>query len=222
VSTELINVQPVEAHHHAEKLFGGLSRLESAFVDHYLADPRGNASEAAKKAGYKSDNPEALWATASRLLRRVRVRNEIARRLGTSVASSTEVLEILSRHARSDLTDLLDNNGDFDLKRAKRLRILKKLKVKTRFEKDSEGNLNPVTEQEFEIHDPQAAADKLGKFHGLWLDRVETNLSESAGEKLAEQFFNLLQQAAQRRAEESIEVKEVSELPPVTPTVTDT
>jgi hypothetical protein len=208
VSTELINVQPVEAHHHAEKLFGGLSRLESAFVDHYLADPRGNASEAAKKAGYKSDNPEALWATASRLLRRVRVRNEIARRLGTNVASSTEVLEILSRHARSDLTDLLDSNGDFDLKRAKRLRILKKLKVKTRFEKDSEGNLNPVTEQEFEIHDPQAAADKLGKFHGFLLDRVETNLPE----KLAEQFFNLLQQAAQRRAEEQqvIEVKAVT------------
>jgi hypothetical protein len=62
------------------------------------------------------------------------------------------------------------------------------------------------------LSDKLKALELAGKAHALFVEKTETNLSESAGEKLAEQFFNLLQQAAQRRAEEQqvIEVKAVT------------
>jgi terminase small subunit-like protein len=148
-------------------IFGGLSKREYLFVDYWLADPEGNGTEAARKAGFTGTD-ESLWTTASRLLRRAKVQAEIRRRLGTHIASSEEVLETLTKHARADLTDVLTPTGEFSYKAARNKRLLKKLKVKKRIEHDKDGNLTEHVEQEFEIHDPQAALEKLGRFHKLF------------------------------------------------------
>ena len=178
--------------------FGGLTLKQFSFCDHYLLT--GNATDATIKAGYTEDRDSAAQI-GSRLLRNVKIQAEIKRRLGISVASADEVLETLTKHARCDLTDVLTETGEFDLRKARRKRILKKLKIKKRFEKDADGNLQPVIEQEFEIHDPQAALEKLGRFHKLFTDKVETELASSDVERLSDSIIAGLFEAAQRRAQ---------------------
>lgn len=167
--------------------FGGLTLKQSAFVDHYILT--GNATDSAVKAGYSLDRNSA-HVIGSRLLRKVTVASEIKRRLGINICSSTETLELLSKHARADLTDVLNNDGQFDFAKAKRKRLLKKLKTKktTRRTKDGE-EIEDIT-HEYEIHDPQAALEKLGRFHNLWAETsssVNVNInvdSEHLGEFL--------------------------------------
>ena len=67
-------------------------------------------------------------------------------------------------------------------------------------------------EREYEIHDPQAALEKLGRFHKLFTDRVETeiNLSDTDVARIGESLMSSLMEAAQRRRLQS------------TPTATDT
>ena len=183
-------------------LFNGLTRMESAFVDHYLADSTGNAGEAARKAGYSAATT-SHYVCGSRLLRRAKVQQEIKRRLGAHIASSEEVLERLTTHARADLTDVLTPEGEFNLKYAKKRgtsQLLKKLKVKKRFEKDAEGDLHPVTEYEYEIHDPQAALEKLGRFHRLFSDKIDAEVDTDSAKKM---LIELIGEACKRmRAQE--------------------
>jgi len=172
VSTELTQFNSTSR---APILFGGLTSKQNQFVANFTGnDPQltGNGAKSAFAAGYGS-TLEIAAIRASQLLRTRKIREEVQRRLGISVASPSEVLETLTRHARADLTDVLTPDGEFSFKAARNKRLLKKLKIKKRYEKDADGNLQPVIEQEFEIHDPQAALDKLGKFHRLWSERAE-------------------------------------------------
>ncbi len=165
--------------------FGGLTSKQSNFIDNYLglndanrpADDKlvGHGGKSAFAAGYGGDLNIAS-VRASQLLRVRKIQEEIKRRLGTAIAQPPEILERLSKQARADITDLLDKDGQFDLKLAKRKRLLKKLKVKTRTDKDG----NTTVEQEYEIHDPQSADDKLGKWHKMWSEQtpnVQINLT---------------------------------------------
>lgn len=177
MSTALVPLKPTKP----LPAFGGLTLKQSAFVDHYLLT--GNATESALKAGYNGDK-NTLGVIGSQLIRSLKVKQEINRRLGNSVASSLEVLERLTQHARGDLTDVLDENGELNLKLARKRgtsKLLKRVKVKTRYEKDADGDLHPVTEREYEIHDPQAALEKLGRFHKLFTDKVEVEQPQING-----------------------------------------
>jgi hypothetical protein len=96
---------------------------------------------------------------------------------------------------------VLESDGSFNLAGAKRRgvsRLLKKLKVKTRYEKDAEGNPVPVTEHEFELHDAQAATVHLGKFHKLFADKSEVEVSIDS-DKLADSIITSLMAAAARK-----------------------
>lgn len=161
MSTEIATTQPAKPRKPLP-LFGDLTLRQNSFVDHYLQT--GNATEAAKLAGYDADRNN-LAVIGSQLLRSLKIKQEIKRRLGKSIATGPEVLERLTLHARGDITDVLNEAGEFDLKRARSRRLLKKLKVKT----DKDGSVS----HEYEIHDPQAALEKLGRFHKLFTDKVE-------------------------------------------------
>lgn len=153
---------------------GSLTPRTLTFIDHWIQT--GNGTESARIAGFPGDD-NSLASAASRLLRSVKVSAEISRRLGRHIASSDEVLERLTSHARADLAEVLEPDGSFDIRSAKRRGVsglLKKLKTKTRYEKDHNGDLTPVVEQEFEIHDSQAALRTLAQFHGLLIERTES------------------------------------------------
>jgi hypothetical protein len=196
-------------------IFGGFTPRQSLFIDNYIGknDPKltGNGTRSAQFAGYKG-NDTALAIAARQLLRLPKIQAEIRRRLGIAVASPGEVLETLTKHARADLTDLLDSKGNLVFSKAKSKRILKKLKTKTtrRITKDGE-EIEDIT-HEYEIHDPQAALRDLGKFHKLFTDRVEseTQLSDSDIDRIGQQLLSTMLEAASRKRSEVIEVEAIT------------
>lgn len=155
--------------------FGGLTLKQNAFIDNYIET--GNATDAAVKAGYTEDRNSAA-SVGSQLLRNLKIADEIKRRLKVNIASAGEVLETLTKHARGDLTDLIDSSGQFNLKKARRKRLLKKLRTKKTVRYTRDGERIEETHTEYEIHDPQSALEKLGRFHQLFPSKVELALGD--------------------------------------------
>lgn len=96
-------------------IFGGFTPRQSRFIDNYCGrnnpDLTGKGTQSARDAGYAGSDL-ACAVQANQLLRLPKVQAEIRRRLGIAVAGPSEVLELLSKHARSDLTDVLTPEED--------------------------------------------------------------------------------------------------------------
>ncbi len=181
-------------------VFGDLTMRQNSFVGHYL-EQNGNGTKAAKLAGYPGKDNQ-LAVTAHQLIRNPKIVRELKRRLGKAIATPDEVLERLTRQARADLTDVLDENGQFSLKKARAKRILKKLKVKTTTRRTKDGEEIEDVTHEYEIHDPQVADERLGRFHRLFVEKGETELSAGDVERLSDSIIAGLFEAAQRRKQQ--------------------
>jgi len=156
--------------------FGGLTPRQLKFVERYVVTS--NATESARYAGYSGDD-NTLAVAGSNLIRNPKVQLAIRRKLGISVASGGEVLELLTKHARADLTDVLDiDTGEFNLKKARRKRLLKTLRTKKTVRYTRDGERIEETHTEYQIHDPQVALEKLGRFHQLFPTKVEISTSD--------------------------------------------
>lgn len=144
-----------------------LTPRQRRFADRYLVSL--NATRAAKEAGYSEKTAREIGYEN---LTKPHIRKYIDDRLNAEVAPASEVLSILSTQARGKLSDLLDENGEFDIQKIRESgadKLLKKLKI-------TETVLVPgevERKYEFEIHDPQGAADKLAKAHKLYTQTVE-------------------------------------------------
>lgn len=153
-----------------------LTPKEQLFVDGYLGEAHFNATKAMRLAGYKGNN-NVLAVSAYRLLRKPKIAAQILERLNEHAMSSNEVLARLSKQARGSLADVLNADGEFDLKAARKNgshELLKKLKIKKTILVGSESGTHvQEVNYEFEIHDPQAALVQLGKYHKLFVDRTE-------------------------------------------------
>lgn len=162
----------------------GLSYRRRLFVEAYLGEANGNATEAARRAGYL--NPEVL---GPRLVRQSSIRAAISARLDSAALPANRVLAILSDHATfspEDFAEIDENGIRLDFSKAKkrgRLHCIKKLKaVRIRVEgynPDADAPVEYRTDYEIEFYDAQAALEKLGKYHGLWKDRVEQSGQQS-------------------------------------------
>lgn len=174
ITPEVVTALPSHLNAGISPLVDGLTIRQAKFVERFIETQ--NATESIVYAYGVSDRNSAA-VRGSRMLRLGKVQQAIQQRLGIAIASSDEVLQRLTIHARGDLTDVLESDGSFNLRKARKSgksQLLKKLKVKRRYEKDADGVAQPVDEYEYEIHDPQAALEKLGRFHKLFTDRVET------------------------------------------------
>lgn len=162
-----------------------LNFRERLFVEYYLGECKGNATESARRAGYTWPDKQG-----PRLVGKSRVRAAIDARVSEVAMSADEVLARLTDLGAGDLGEFIainENGGfSFDLRKAKRrgrLHLLKKIrnKIETRHErtgrKDESGKPIVdlvVTEQiELELHDPESPLEKLGRYHGLWKDRED-------------------------------------------------
>jgi len=169
-----------------------LSAKQQAFVEHYLVT--WNASEAARRAGYKT-KPNVQGA---RMLANASISAAVQARLAELKMSADEVLTRLSAQARGSLEDflriervlyhprqaVLDPTEDnpkavrwvedpipverllvtLDLEQA---RDRKKLALLKKLKWNQWG------EPEIEIYDSQAALALLGRYHGLFVERQE-------------------------------------------------
>jgi hypothetical protein len=136
---------------------GDLNFRQRQFVAAYLGKANGNATEAARIAGYANPNIQS-----ARLLVNVSIRTAIDAKLKSAAISADEVLARLSDRACCDINDFvkLDKNGEpsLDLLKARKSNKLSLVK-----------KLTPTKwGWSIELHDPQAALIQLGKYHGLW------------------------------------------------------
>lgn len=164
-----------------------LTGKQQMFVEAYLGVAKFNATEAARLAGYEG-NDNTLSTVGFENLRKPNIAAVMLERLNEAAMSANEVLARLSKIASSDLDDFLDEDGKFDLKKARRLQktgLLKKLKSKrtskqvdTLNEGDEESRetleVSLLSEEvEFEAYSAHEALRDLGKFHRLFADRIE-------------------------------------------------
>lgn len=142
-----------------------LSPQHKRFADEYLIDL--NGTQAAIRANYSE---KSAAVTASRLLRNANIREYIDAEIAKQSMSAGEVLRRLAEHARGDLAEFIGKD-DNELKAHPRSWLLKKYKRTVTKGKDGE-----TREQiEIELHDPQAALVHLGRYHKLFVDRVQSD-----------------------------------------------
>lgn len=143
-----------------------------AFIEQYLISY--NATDA-YQAVYTTVSRASAAANGWRLLQSADVQEAISQRLAETAMSANEVLMRLAQMARGDVDDYLDDNGNFDLakaRQAKKTGIVKKLKTKTT-KRIFDDETVETAEVEFELYDAQAALVHLGKHHRLFADRTE-------------------------------------------------
>lgn len=187
-----------------------LSPKQKAFVSEYLIDF--NATRAAQRAGYKGDD-NTLAVTGHDLLRNPKIEEIVSRRLSERAMMADEVLMRLGEQARGNMADFIkfddDGNPHFDLQaaeRADKLRLAKKLKIKTRSwlepvigGDDDEKMEVTETTTEFELYDAQAALVHIGKHHRLFADvsevksEIDVNVDDAT-----ERLFSRIDQLAAR------------------------
>lgn len=140
-----------------------LTNRQRAWIDQYFICNM-NATEATARAWGAATRASAQ-AVGSRTLHNPIVAAEIQRRMEESAMSAAEALSRLADQARATFDDLLNDQGNFDLNRAREL-----------------GKLNSVRRMVFdqrkgeiviELVDAQHALELIGKAHKLFTDRVE-------------------------------------------------
>jgi Terminase small subunit len=131
------------------------------FVSYYLGESQGNATDAARRAGYSVPN-----VASAKLVVKASIRSAIEAKLTEAAIPAEEVLARLTDHATTSLEDFvrIDKRKrlTIDFARAKelgRLHCVKKLR---------RGKYG----WELELYDAQAALVQLGKYHGLF-DRID-------------------------------------------------
>ncbi len=135
-----------------------LNFRQRLFIEFYLGESSGSATDAARRAGYRAPHPEG-----ARLLRRPSIRAAIDARVAEAATTGHEVLARVADIANSNLLDFLDlskgDDGTVSLKMIKQLGLGHVVKrIRTR--KDG------TREIEFESKLP--ALLKLGDYFRLW------------------------------------------------------
>ncbi len=150
-----------------------LTPKQYLFVEAYLGAANFNATEAAKLAGYSEKTAYSIgWEN----LRKPEIVVQIETRLTELTMPSSEVLRRLTEHARGSLTDVLDDKGKFNLGESKRKgtdRLLKELTVTL-------DKANQRVSYKYKMHDAQSALEKLGRYHGLFVDKTEHSFDLSS------------------------------------------
>lgn len=147
------------------------------FADEYMVDM--NATAAYKRAGYKSDNDRAVWASASQLLRRPKVqlylvkrREELRRR---TEITQEKVVEELAKVGFANMQDYLTFEkrvvvfkDSKDLSREQMAAIAEVSSVVTR---NADGTVKSTLR--FKLHDKGEHLRMLGEHLGIFDEKMD-------------------------------------------------
>jgi hypothetical protein len=158
----------------ADEIDEKLTPKQQAFVDAYLGDAQYNATEAARKAGYKG-NYATLRAVGSENL----TKPNIVRLLKRFTMSAEEVSLRLSEHATSSLKPFLVTSyrgqPAFDLSTPDaqaKLHLIKRVKIKQKSGGSGEKAWSEE-ETEIEVYDAQQALAHMGRIHALFTEKQQ-------------------------------------------------
>jgi hypothetical protein len=147
-----------------------LTYKQRLFVHFYLGESAGNATDAARRSGYKEHE-----VSGHRLLRIAKIRAAVDAKLDEAGLKVNEILARLSDMASADVGEFIKIDGNtytLDLDKAKkagRTHLIKKL-TPTKFG------------VAIELHDAQSALDKLGRYRGLFKDQGDAGGVSLMGE----------------------------------------
>jgi hypothetical protein len=177
-----------------------LTLKQELFISAYLGEAHGNATEAARIAGYKKPHPEGFH-----LLRNPTIAARVKAKVDTAAMKATEVLGLLTEHATGSMEyfiDLVKGQPVLNLVKAEQAGKLHLLK---RFGYNKFGQL------EIELYDAQAAVVHLGKHHKLFTDRTEVDVT-SGGHALP--ALAAMTDDELRKRTEELEARELAEAVP--------
>lgn len=143
---------------------------QRAFIDHYLITL--NGTEAARCAGYKGDD-NTLGVIAHENLRKLKIKDEIERRLGEQTMSANETLRRVSDIAAGNLLNYITPWGSLDIEKMREDgagHLLKKYKRTKRTIPRKDNDPIEVEQIEIELYGADSAHDKLMRYHGLYND----------------------------------------------------
>lgn len=130
---------------------------QQVFTEEVLKD--GNATRAARAAGYKHPNVQG-----ARMLVNVSIQERIQQRLEDSKIQTNEVIGTLASQMRADLAEILPDNEVLRQAKERGLsHLIKKMKTTERYTKDGER----IVTHEFEMYSAQEAAKQLCAVFGL-------------------------------------------------------
>lgn len=192
----------------SEKKPRKLTDKEKVFVNEYLVSF--NGAQAAIKAGYSK---KSIYSIAHENLRKPEIRAEIDRRMSELHMSADEVLARISDQARGSHRPFVKVNLSggiyFDFSNPEaldHLHLIKKLETKRARRVKGRGDDAEEWEDEWvkvELHDPQKALELLGKYHKLFVEKVDlTSNGETpnlSAEQAAEKIAYLLEVAKKRK-----------------------
>jgi hypothetical protein len=169
----------------------GLTLRQRRFVFAFVGPANGNATRAAKMAGYEGG--PAVWAVRGYECRRnSKIQSEIERVMAENSMGATEVLARLSDIARGPSAFMrVDEAGDIDIdldgmRQAGKLHLIKSIKT-TR-----DGT-------QIDFYDAAAALVQLGRYHRLFTDRVVLDFSHLSDDELMREIQRLEQLEARNR-----------------------
>ncbi len=153
-----------------------LTPKQVRFREHYLAS--WNATEAARVAGYKHPNQQG-----PELLKNPQIAAAIAERLEDAAMSADEVLARLTKIARGDLGQYINEDGDLDLMRLKEngdgLLVHKYQRTKRVTRKDEHED-EMIERLNIELYPADNALTILARHHRLLTDQVDVTTKGQA------------------------------------------
>ena len=138
-----------------------LTGKKRLFVD-YMFICNFNQTEAAKRAGYSE---ASAHNQGSRLMKNDEVLRAIEERMKATKMEADEVLYRMSAHARGSIDDVIDDNGNFSIIKARdtgQIHLIKSITL-TEFE----GENFSKKEVKFEMYDAQSALAQMMKVYSL-------------------------------------------------------
>lgn len=166
-----------------------MTNQQRVFVEHYLKC--WNASEAARRAGYKSK----ANVIGSELLAIPSIQTLIQERLREMALEANEVLARLGEHARNEVAQYIkvDSHGKPYIDVAVMIKDGKQHLIRGI-------SYNRFGEAEVQIYDAQSALVHLGRHHKLFTDKVEVDDTGLSDDERAARILALLDRARARRA----------------------
>jgi phage terminase small subunit len=146
-----------------------LTAKQQRFVEFYILY-NCNATKAALSAGYSE---KSAYSIGSENLRKPEIRQALDDMMSASTMGAKEVLFRLTEQARADIFDVVDSDGQLNMLKARSRRktgLIKSITHTTVTIKDVETRTVRV-----ELHDTQKALQLLGKYHKLFVDRVQVD-----------------------------------------------
>lgn len=154
-----------------------LTGKQRAFINHYIVTM--NATEAARRAGYKASY-DTLRSIGAENLAKPNIKAEIEKRMERLAMPSYEVLKRLTDMASGDLSKYLTEDGSIDIIAMKADGVGFLLKKYKRVKRTLTAKGIPIGEEEYldvELYPADGALDKLMRYHSLYNDKTTLDLS---------------------------------------------